>query len=100
MLNDPLMLYELFKAEQRDLWREAERSRHAREATPDQAGQGESVEVAPLTGLVERVLQNVWKRLGLPAREPGLRPEDGRSGRSSGTMRPAASADGPLFDLH
>ena len=100
MFNDPLMRYELVKAEQRERWREAAQVRHARAVTPDQSGQGKLVEAAPLTGLVEQVLQNVWKRLGLPAREPGLRPEDGRSGHPSRTMRPAASADVPLFDLH
>lgn len=99
MLNDPLLRYELVKAEQRKRWNEAEQVRHARAATPDQPRRGELVEAASLTGLAERVLQNVWKRLGLPAREPGLRLEDGRSGHPTRTLRPAASADGPLFDL-
>lgn len=70
MLNAPLIRYELVKAEQRARWQEAARARKARAATHDQAGRVEPVEAASdLTGLVERVIQNVWKRLGLPARE-------------------------------
>jgi hypothetical protein len=76
LLNDPLMRYEPVRAEQRERWQEAAQVRHARTATPVQARRGELVEVAPLTGLVERVLQNVWKRLGFPVWEPGFRPDD------------------------
>ena len=98
MLNAPLIRYELVKAEQRARWQEAARARKARAATHDQAGRVEPVEAASdLTGLVERVIQNVWKRLGLPARGTGLRPEDGRSGLPSGIMRPAHPADVSLF---
>jgi hypothetical protein len=48
--------------QQRDGWQEAALDQQAYEATYD------------LPGLVERVLQNVWKRLGLPAREAISRP--------------------------
>ena len=99
MLNDPLIRYELFKAEQRALRREAEHARRAREATPNAPGWIEPMEAAPdLSGLVERVLQNVWKRLGLPAREPA-RPDGGQGRLSSGKIRPAHTMDIPLFDL-
>jgi hypothetical protein len=81
MLNDPLIRYELFKARQRDLWRDVERARQVRAATHDQAGPVKQVEADPdLTGLVERVLQHVWKRLGLPARETVSRPLPAPSG--------------------
>lgn len=81
MLNDPQIRYELFKAEQRALWQEAARVRNIRAATRDQAGRVEPVEAASdLTGLVERVIQNVWKRLGLPAREGGAPPPPAPSG--------------------
>ena len=90
MVNDPLMQYELFKAKQRDLWREAEQARRARAASPTPAGLlGQEVAVSDLTGLVERVLQHVWKRLGLPARAYGARSEVGRIGLHSGKARPA-----------
>ena len=72
MLNAPPIRYELVKAEQRARWQEAARARKARAATHDQAGRVEPVEAASdLMSLVERVIQNVWKRLGLPAREGG-----------------------------
>jgi hypothetical protein len=81
MLNAPLIRYELVKAEQRARWQEAARARKARAATHDQAGRVEPVEAASdLTGLVERVIQNVWKRLGLPAREGGAPPLPAPSG--------------------
>ena len=81
MLNDSLMRYELLKARQRDLWRDVERARLARAAIHDQAGPIKQVESAPdLTGLVEWVLQRVWKRLGLPARETVSRPLPAPSG--------------------
>ncbi len=75
MLTDPLIRYELVKAEQRARRQEAARARKARAATHDQAGRVEPVEAASAPkGLVERVTQNVWKRLGLPAREGGTPP--------------------------
>jgi hypothetical protein len=73
MLNDPVMQYRLIKAEQRERWRMAERARQASVAPQKQTEQVEPEEVAPLTGLIERILQNGWKRLGLPARQPGPR---------------------------
>jgi hypothetical protein len=97
MMNDPMIRYHLVAAAQRERWQEARLARPARAATPDQAGLREQMETAPdLTGLVERVIQHVWKRLGLPAREAGFRPDDRRSGRSSGTMCPVHPADIPL----
>lgn len=94
MMNDPLIRYHLAATQQRERWQEAELARPARAATPDQAGLVERMEPIPdLTGLVERVIQHVWKRLGLPARQPGSRPAGGRSARPSGTMRPAHPAD-------
>lgn len=97
MLNDPLTRYELFKAEQRNLWREAAQFRLARAATSNAPERIKLVETAPnLTGLVERVIQNVWKRLGLPAREPASQPDEERSGLSSGKLHPASPANGSL----
>jgi hypothetical protein len=87
ILNAPLIRYELVKAEQRARWQEAARARKARAATHDQAGRVEPVEAASdLTGLVERVIQNVWKRLGLPARE-GVPAAPGAFGRSASAAR-------------
>lgn len=87
MLNDPLMRDELVKAQQRERWR-AEGTQPARATTPNSAG------------LVGQVIQHVWKRLGLPARVPEARLEEGQSGLPSGKMKPAYLADVPLFDLH
>jgi hypothetical protein len=101
MLNNPLKRGELVEAHQRELWREAELARHAKATPPNPAGLVERQEVAPdLIDLVERVIQNVWKRLDLLARVPGARPEERQSGLPSGKMRPAHLAVVPLFDLH
>jgi hypothetical protein len=75
MVNDPLIRYELVKAQQRERWQEAELARQARAAPPHPPGRVERMEAAlDLTGLVKWVIQNVWKRVGLPAREGGSRP--------------------------
>ena len=81
MLNNPLMQYHLIKAEQSERLRKAEQARITREAISNSPGPVEQGETAPdLTGLVERVIQNVWKRLGLPAREGGAPPLPAPSG--------------------
>jgi hypothetical protein len=80
MMHDPLIRYHLAKAQQRDVWQEAELDRQAKEATTDQSG------------LVERVLQNVWKRLALPAREAVSRPLPAPSGGL-----PALPEQGPIM---
>ena len=65
-MYDPMMSYYLAAEKQRDRLHEAKLDRQARAAAPDRA--------APdLTGLVQRVLDRVWKRLGLPAEELGAR---------------------------
>jgi hypothetical protein len=97
MVNDPLMQYQLIKAEQRERVRKAEQARNARAAASNAPGWVAQTENArDLTGLVERVIQNIWKRLSLPAREAVTRSEDAWSGRPSGTLRPAHPADMPL----
>ena len=94
MMNDPMIRYTLAKAQQRAALQEAEQIRQARAATSDQAGLLEQMETgSDLTGLVERVIQSVWKRLGLPARESGFRQAGERSTRISGTMRPTQPAE-------
>ena len=94
MLNDPTMHYELFKARQRERWQKAEQARQARAATPDQIGPVERLETTTdLTGLAERVIQRVWKRLGLPARESAFRQDHERIGLPSGPIRPVHPAD-------
>ena len=83
-MNDPLIRYTLAQAQQRERWHEADQARQARTTIPDRVGLVEQMETAPdLTGLVERVIQHVWKRLGLPARELGFRPVGGQSARPS-----------------
>jgi len=68
MMHDPMIRYHLATTQQRDVWQEAELDRQAQKATADQPG------------LVERVLEHVWKRLGLPAREAVSRPLPAPSG--------------------
>ena len=68
MMNDPMNRYELATAQQREVWKEAEQDRQAKEATHDQPS------------LIERILQTVWKRLGLPAQEPTTGPTTAPSG--------------------
>jgi hypothetical protein len=69
MMNHPMICYELATAQQREVWQEAELARQARAATPDQPD------------LVERLIQHVWKQLGLPAREAVSQPTRAPSGR-------------------
>ena len=68
MMHDPMTRYHLAKRYQEELWHEAEMDRLAREATTDQPG------------LVERVLEHVWKRLARPSREAVSRPLPAPSG--------------------
>jgi hypothetical protein len=71
MMHDPLLHYELAKAQQRKVLQEAERDRQIKEAHQDQLP------------LVERVLQTVWKRLGLPKTSPAPQPSLSPSGKLS-----------------
>lgn len=97
MLNDPLMHYQLITAELRERWQEAELSRRARATATNSPGRAEWVEAASdLTGLVERVLQHVWKRLGLPAREADFRSDARWSDFPSGKIHPAHPQDASL----
>ena len=68
MMHDPITRYKLAIALLRDVWQEAEADRQGKEAKEDQSG------------LVERVLQHVWKRLGLPPREAVSHPVPAPSG--------------------
>jgi hypothetical protein len=68
MMHHPMNRYEFVQAQQRDVWQEAEMDRLAKEAKKDQPD------------LVERILQAVWKRLDLPAREAVSHPIPASSG--------------------
>ena len=83
-MYDPMMSYYLAAEKQHDRLREAELDRQARAAAPDRA-------VPDLTDLVGRVLDRVWKRLGLPTQELGSRATSGMKPSPFSTEAPGSS---------